>query len=81
MIRLRRFGQTCHQKLSHTLEIDHKTDIIESYIAPVDFEHGGEIIKQGSWIVAMKIWDKDLWKQTKEEIVGFSAGGTAVILE
>lgn len=79
LIKLRRGGGP-HQKLSHGPSIDHKTDVIESYVAPLNFEHDGNLIKEGSWIVAMKIWDEDLWNQTKDEIEGFSAGGTAIIL-
>jgi hypothetical protein len=77
MIRLRKESKECHQKLSHKAEIDDKTDIVELYLAPVDFEVNSELVKEGSWIVGMKIYDKDLWKDTKENITGFSAGGTA----
>ena len=79
LINLRKESGACHQKLSHGQEIDHATDIVESYIAPADFEINGELVKEGTWIVAMKIHDKELWKETKDSITGFSAGGTAEI--
>ena len=79
LVKIRRGVGAC-QKLSHGPNIDHKTDIVESYIAPTDFEHDGNLIKEGSWVVAMKIWDEDLWKKVKDEIKGFSAGGTLVVL-
>ncbi len=62
-------------KLSHQVEIDKAADIIESYIAPVDFQMGDQLVKKGTWVIAMKIWDKDLWEATKDEISGLSAGG------
>jgi len=80
LINMRKGIFKSHQKLSHGRPIDHKTDIVESYIAPQDFELGGELVKEGTWIVGMKIYDKELWDQTKGSITGFSAGGTAEIL-
>jgi len=80
LINMRKGIFKSHQKLSHGKPIDHKTDIVESYLAPVNFEMDGASIKEGTWIVAMKIYDKDLWDQTKESITGFSAGGTAEII-
>jgi len=77
MINLRKSSAACHQKLSHRKEIDDLTDIVESYIAPVDFQMGDEIVRAGTWIVGMKIYDKDLWKETKKSVTGFSAGGLA----
>jgi len=77
LVNMRRLGDQSHQKLSHKTEIDDRTDIVESYIAPADFKVGEELIKEGSWIVGMKIHDKDLWKETKASITGFSAGGMA----
>jgi hypothetical protein len=77
MIKMRRNSGECHQKLSHEINIDDKSDVVESYVAPVDFEWNGELIKEGTWIVGMKIHDKDLWKECKDSITGFSAGGFA----
>ena len=80
LIKLRREGELSHQKLSHGQGIDHATDIVESSIVHVDFKMGDELIKEGSWIIGMKIYDKELWKETKDSITGFSAGGSAEIL-
>lgn len=80
LIRLRKDGAGVHQKLSHKLPIDEQTDIVESYTAPVDFQIGDELVKEGSWIVGMKIHDEKLWKETKESITGFSAGGMLAVL-
>lgn len=50
--------------------------VVESYIAPVDFELNGDTVKKGSWLLGVYIKDKDLWQSVKDgEINGFSIGG------
>jgi len=50
--------------------------IVESYIAPIDMDFRDLTIKEGTWIVAMKVEDDELWRQIESgEIKGFSAGG------
>lgn len=45
---------------------------IESYIAPTDIEG----IKKGSWVMAVKVADDEIWKSIKDgSITGFSIGG------
>lgn len=63
-------------KLSHRLQID--ADIVESYIAPVDIRMpDNDLIKEGSWVVAMRVQSEELWKGIENgEITGFSMGGT-----
>lgn len=78
LIKLRREKGT-RTKLSHTMSIDDKTDVVESYIQPIDMEVDGEMIKKGSWVVAMKIHDKELWDETQGKLVGYSAGGIAEV--
>jgi hypothetical protein len=54
-------------------------DVVESYIAPVDFEMEGQLVRKGSWIMAVKVHDEVLWKSVKSgEYSGFSIGGTAI---
>lgn len=65
----------CRIKLSHQMEIDEAADVVESYIAPVDFNIGDVAVKEGSWVIAMKVHDPDLWTATKDQIQGFSPGG------
>lgn len=50
---------------------------VESFIAPVDFKApDGQIIKEGSWIMAVKIDNDDTWEKIKKgEITAFSPGG------
>lgn len=53
--------------------------VVESYIAPIDFEYGSEKIKKGSWIVSVKVDDEDLWKEIKSgNLTAFSIGGFGI---
>lgn len=48
---------------------------VESYIAPQDFELGGQTVKAGSWVMASKVFDDDLWEAIKAgDFTGFSIG-------
>lgn len=74
--------KACHkfmmesQKIGKEHEAVAKADIIESYIAPVDFKCGGQVVKSGSWVMAVKIHDPNLWQAVKKgEITGFSIAG------
>lgn len=50
--------------------------IIESYIAPA-FKCNGQVVKAGSWVMAVKVHDPELWQAIKKgEITGFSIAGT-----
>jgi len=52
--------------------------VVESYIAPVDFELEGRKIKEGTWILAAKVMDEGIWNAIKKkEITGFSIGALA----
>lgn len=53
--------------------------VLESFIAPVDFEVDGEQVKKGSWVMAMRVLDDELWEAVKKgEITGYSIGGDAI---
>lgn len=50
--------------------------VVESYVAPCDFQLGGQTVKKGSWIVVMRVNDPALWQQIlRGEITGYSVGG------
>jgi rubrerythrin len=75
--------KACHrfmltsQKIGKEHEGPAKADIIESYIAPMDFTCGGQTVRKGSWVMAVKIHDPDLWAAVKNgDITGFSIAGT-----
>lgn len=53
-------------------------EVVESYIAPVDFTLNGQKIKKGSWVISIRILDDVLWKKVeKGEYTGVSVGGFA----
>jgi Putative phage serine protease XkdF len=56
--------------------IEANAGVVESFVAPVDFEVGGERILKGSWVIAIKVNDEELWKAVEDgEITGVSIGG------
>jgi len=56
-------------------------EVVESYIAPADFELGGETIKKGSWVLVTKASD-EVWEEIKKgDITGYSMAGTAETIE
>jgi hypothetical protein len=56
-----------------------KAAVVESYLAPVDFEMGGTEVKKGDWVAAVKFFDKDLWQDVKEgKIAAFSIKGVGM---
>ncbi|WP_144483269.1 XkdF-like putative serine protease domain-containing protein [Bacillus pumilus] len=78
--------KAAHGFLKDAREIDKQHDfqggvgeVVESYIAPSDFEMGDEMIKKGSWVLVTKASD-EIWNQIqKGEITGYSMAGTADI--
>lgn len=55
-------------------------EVVESYIAPADFEVGGELIRKGSWVLVTKA-SQDIWDQIQQgHITGYSMAGTADII-
>jgi hypothetical protein len=62
--------------LQHEEIITGKAKILETFIAPVDFDVGGRVIRKGSWVMCQRIVDDGLWKAVKAgDITGFSIGG------
>jgi cation transport regulator ChaB len=78
--------KAAHSFLRHgaKLDLQHMEDIsaddatsAESYLAPVDFDCGGEIIKEGSWVLVVKLHSNELRKGVREgDITGYSIKGT-----
>jgi len=53
-----------------------KLRIVESYIAPVDFNINNMVIKKGTWLMSTLILDNQIWKDIKEgRITGYSIRG------
>lgn len=55
--------------------------ILESYLAPTSFALEGAQVRKGTWLLAMRVLDDDLWSQVKSgELTGLSMGGSAARL-
>ncbi len=53
-----------------------KANIIESYIAPTTFECNNKVVRKGSWVMAVKVQDLELWQAVKSgRVNGFSIAG------
>ena len=64
--------------LQHKQMVSDTVILVESYIAPVDMAIGGALVKAGTWMMAVRVDDDELWKQVKSgAISGFSIGGWA----
>lgn len=62
----------------HRFRVNGDVKILESYLAPLDFELGGTAVRQGTWLLAVRILSDQLWEQIKSgELNGFSVGGSA----
>lgn len=49
---------------------------VESYIAPVEFQLGDQVVAKGSWVMGMHYPDPDIWAGIKKGTYGaFSVGG------
>jgi len=40
---------------------------LQSYIAPVDFDIDGEMVKKGSWVMKLEVHDDEVWHALTEE--------------
>lgn len=71
-----------HIGLQHNGVIDDRIKILESYIAPCNFDLNGQTIKKGTWLLGARILDSELWAAVKKgELTGWSIGGSAVRTE
>ncbi len=56
--------------------------VLESFIAPVDYEVEGEQVKKGSWLLGSRVLDDDIWEKIeKGELTGYSMAGEALRVE
>lgn len=62
----------------HSEIITGKLKILESYVAPADFEMDSEKIAKGTWLLGIRVVDDGLWDSVKKgSFTGFSIGGEA----
>lgn len=56
-------------------------EVVESYIAPTDFELGEHEVKKGAWVLVTKATE-EIWEEVKKgTITGYSMAGTATTIE
>jgi hypothetical protein len=64
--------------LQHQVFVNGSVRILETFIAPADFVIADQVVRAGSWVMAMRVIDDDLWKSVKSGgLTGFSIGGAA----
>ena len=52
--------------------------VVESFLAPIEFVEGEQTVRKGSWMLAIKIFDAELWKSVKSgDRTAFSIHGRA----
>lgn len=79
---LARYNRGSETGLMHKMFGDIGIDVVESYIAPMTFVMGGEVVRKGSWVLVAKVWDDQVWRDIKEgRLTGFSVAGMARIAE
>lgn len=62
--------------LMHQKTLDTEAKILESFLAPVDFDVNGQPIRKGTWLFGARIVSNELWEKVKSgEFTGWSIGG------
>jgi DNA adenine methylase len=87
MMAYRTGGEAGHFTVQHArtkdgkvIDSDHKFAVLECYIQKSDETYEGHAFKAGSWMMAERVLDDEMWSAIKKgEITGFSIGGTAVV--
>lgn len=63
--------------LQHSGLVNDKVKILETWIQHEDTVIGGQNVKAGSWLMAVRVIDDQLWEDVKAgRLTGFSIGGT-----
>lgn len=77
---LANFNKSTKLGLQHSTFPKGKMELVESYVAPIEFALGTHIVKAGSWVMTVKVLDSKLWAKVKDgSIGGFSIGGKAKV--
>lgn len=78
---LMNFNKSTKLGLQHSTFPKGKLALVESYVAPNGIVLGAKTVKQGSWIMTVKVLDGEVWKKVKDgKITGFSIGGRAKVV-
>lgn len=64
--------------LQHQVYVNDKIKILESYVAPVEFTIGEQVVKAGTWLMGFRVIDDSIWAAVKAGVLGgLSIGGKA----
>ncbi len=64
--------------LMHRGFVNGKVRLVESYVAPADFDVDGTKIAKGTWMMGLQFVDDELWNMVKTgQLTGLSIGGWA----
>jgi DNA adenine methylase len=64
--------------LMHRLSVNDQVKVLESYLAPTDFDLAGVRVRKGTWVLGVRVLADELWEQVKDgRLTGFSIGGSA----
>jgi site-specific DNA-adenine methylase len=64
--------------LMHRLRVNDQVKVLESYLAPTDFNIGAIAVRKGTWLLAVRVLSDELWDRVKTgDLTGFSIGGSA----
>lgn len=78
---LAKFNRETELGVMHKMFGNIGVELAESYISPGDMTMGAKPVKQGSWVMVVKVVDDAIWKKVKAgEITGFSIGGLATVV-
>jgi hypothetical protein len=77
---LARFNSETRLGLMHKRFGDVGLELVESWLAPSDMHVGGEPVKEGTWLMTVRVVNSDLWEKVKRgQFTGFSIGGIAKV--
>lgn len=65
--------------LQHRMFLNGRVEVVESFLAPADMGIGDVAIKEGTWLMGLRLLDEDIWQAVKTgKLTGLSIGGFAV---
>jgi hypothetical protein len=69
-------GMRIHDQ--HGRDISDKVKVVQCYCTPTGYTIGNRSVRPGTWILALRILDTDLWQAVRSgRRTGFSVGGLA----
>lgn len=72
-----------NQNLQHSIDVEKgDVSVVESYVAPADFQLGEGDVLKGDWIMTVKVHNDTVWDMCKAgDFTGFSVGCSAYAIK